>query len=304
MAVDAGARRLRRALTVTSVAAAWMVCATTSSAPAQVPDTTPPETTITVGPSEGEIINSDSPMFGWASSEPNSTFTCVVDGSPIASCKDAFTTGAGPGPHTFSVAATDPAGNTDPTPATRSFTSRLEGASLPELGSCPLDGQIINGTSGADTRIGTSGTDIIFGSAGDDTLRGAAGADCIMGQSGSDRLFGGRGDDYVFGGSGADQVAGQAGNDAVYGEAGNDRVSGGAGSDLLDGGAGSDRLSDSSGRDTFAGGPGNDIVNARDSSRAGRRIADRVTCGSGRDDIALVDRDDRVALDCERVRRR
>ena len=275
-----------------------------SSAPAQAPDTTPPETTITSGPAEGEILNSDAPMFGWASSEPNSTFKCVVDEKAIASCNDAFRMGASPGPHTFSVAATDPAGNTDPTPATRNFTVRLEGSSLAELGSCPLDGKLIVGTSGADTITGTAGTDLIYGRAGNDVLRGGAGADCITGQSGDDRLYGGSRGDYVFGGSGNDRVAGQSGNDAVYGEAGNDRVTGGTGDDILDGGPGRDRLIDSSGRDTFAGGPGNDLVDARDRSRAGRRIADRVSCGSGRYDVALVDAVDRVASDCERVRRR
>jgi hypothetical protein len=293
---------MRRSLTIAVVVAACTIVAT--SAPAQEPDTTPPETTILSGPAEGEILNSDAPMFAWGSSEPNSTFSCVVDGAPIATCNDAFVTGASAGPHTFSVAATDPAGNTDPTPATRSFTVRLEGSSLPELGSCPLDGKVTIATNGADTRTGTTGTDLIYGRAGNDLLRGAAGRDCITGQSGNDRLFGGSGGDYLFGGSGDDRIAGQSGDDAVYGEAGNDRVTGGTGNDTVDGGAGRDHLSDSSGRDTFAGGPGNDLVDARDTSRAGRRIADRVSCGSGRYDVAVVDAADRVASDCERVRRR
>jgi hypothetical protein len=295
---------MRRTLSITATACACALAAMAASAPAQGPDTTPPQTTITSGPAEGEIINSDSPMFAWASSEPNSTFTCVVDGVPIAECNDAFVTGASAGPHTFSVAATDPAGNTDPTPATRSFTSRLEGAGLPDLGGCPLDGKLSVATNGADSRTGTAGTDIMYGRGGNDILRGAAGADCVTGQAGNDRLFGGGGGDFVFGGSGNDRIAGEAGNDALYGEAGNDRLTGGAGRDTLDGGAGGDHLSDSSGRDTFAGGPGNDLVEARDTTPSGRRIADRVSCGSGRYDIAVVDAVDRVASDCERVRRR
>jgi len=295
---------MRRSLAIAATAAAWTLAATASSAPAQQPDTTPPETTITSGPAEGEIINSDSPMFAWGSSEPNSTFACVVDGAPIASCDDAFVTGASSGPHSFSVAATDPAGNTDPTPATRTFTSRLQGASPPELGSCPLDGKLIVATNGADTRTGTAGTDLIYGRAGNDVLRGVAGADCITGQSGNDRLFGGDGGDFLFGGSGNDRVAGGSGNDSVYGEAGNDRVTGGDGNDTVDGGPGRDHLTDSTGRDTFSGGSGNDLIDARDTSRAGRRIADRVSCGSGRYDVAVVDAADRVASDCERVRRR
>jgi hypothetical protein len=304
MASHAGASRIRRCLATALAVTACAIVATVSSAPAQEPDTTPPETTITSGPAEGEILNSDAPMFAWASSEPNSTFKCVVDGAAIADCNDAFATGASPGPHTFSVAATDPAGNGDPTPATRSFTVRLEGGSLPELGSCPLDGKLTVATNGADTRTGTAGTDLIYGRAGNDLLRGAAGRDCITGQSGDDRLFGGSGGDFLFGGSGNDRIAGQSGNDAVYGDAGNDRVTGGTGNDTVDGGAGRDHLSDADGRDTFAAGAGNDLVDARDTSRAGRRIADRVSCGSGRYDVALVDAADRVASDCERVRRR
>jgi len=274
MASYAGVSRIRRRLTIAVAVTACAIAATVASATAQEPDTTPPETTITSGPAEGEILNSDAPMFAWASSELNSTFKCVVDGAAIADCNDAFVTGASDGPHTFSIAATDPAGNTDPTPATRGFTVRLEGSSLPELGSCPLDGKVTVATNGADTRTGTTGTDLIYGRAGNDVLRGAAGGDCITGQSGNDRLFGGSGGDFLFGGSGNDRIAGQSGNDAVYGEAGNDRLTGGTGTDTVDGGPGRDRLSDSSGRDSFAGGPGNDLVDARDRAR----IASLATC--------------------------
>jgi Ca2+-binding RTX toxin-like protein len=295
---------MRRTLSIAATTVACVLGAAAPSAPAQAPDTTPPDTTITSGPAEGEVINSDSPMFAWGSSEPNSTFACVVDGIPLASCELAFVTGASGGPHTFSVAATDPAGNTDPTPATRNFTVHLEGGSLPELSHCPLDGNVIVATNAADTRTGTAGTDLMYGYGGNDVLHGAAGADCVAGQSGNDRLFGDSGGDFVFGGSGDDRIAGQGGNDAVYGEAGNDRVTGGAGNDTVDGGPGRDQLSDSSGRDTFAGGAGNDSIDARDTSGAGRRIADRVSCGSGRYDVAIVDAVDRVARDCERVRRR
>lgn len=303
MVTDAGATRTRRRLTIIAVAAGLLATGA-ASAPAQEPDTTAPETTIASGPAEGAVINSDSPMFAWASSEPNSTFACVVDSVPLASCELAFAAGASAGPHTFSVAATDPAGNTDPTPATRHFTVRLEGSSLPELGGCPIDGKLLVATAGADTRAGTAGTDLMYGRAGDDVLRGLAGADCIAGESGNDRLFGGSGGDFLFGGSGDDRVAGGSGNDAVYGNAGNDRVTGGDGNDTVDGGDGSDQLSDSSGRDTFAGGAGNDVIDARDATRAGRRVADRVSCGSGHYDVAVVDAVDRVARDCERVRRR
>jgi len=266
-------------------------------------DTTPPETTIIDGPSEGEVINSDAPAFSWASSESFSTFTCTTDGVPIASCELAYITGAGNGRHTFTVAATDRAGNTDPTPATRTFTIRLTGAP-PNVARCQVDGRVVIATNGNDTRVGTRGTDLMYGLGGNDLLRGIDGADCLAGGSGDDRLFAGSGNDYVFGNTGTDRLAGEAGNDELYGNAGNDRITGGSGRDLLDGSTGNDHISDAVGRDTFSGGPGNDRVDARDRSRAGRFVPDVVKCGTGRFDIAIVDRRDSVARDCERVRRR
>jgi hypothetical protein len=259
-----------------------------------VVDTTPPETTITQGPADGAVVESDAPAFGWASSEAPSTFACVADGVALASCDRLFATGVGEGPHSFTVAATDAAGNTDPTPARRSFTVKLRAApSLPAR--CRVDGRLFVGTDRNDTRTGSSRSDVMFGRRGNDLLRGGAGADCLVGESGNDRLFGGSGGDSLLGGTGADLLGGAGGNDRLYGDAGRDRLAGGSGDD---------RLSDSSGRDRFSGGAGNDTIDARDATLAGRRIADTVRCGSGTRDVALVDRIDIVARDCERVRRR
>ena len=269
-----------------------------------VVDATPPQTTITAGPAEGEVLNTDAPEFGWASSELNSTFACVADSIPLVSCEMAFSTGAANGPHSFSVAATDPAGNTDPSPATRNFTVGLTGEPGREIARCEYDGASIVGTTGADTRIGTPRTDLMFGRGGNDVLSGVGGPDCIAGQNGNDRLRGGAGNDLLIGGAGNDQLIGNAGNDELRGGTGNDRLSGSAGADVLVGEAGADRLTDTSGRDRFSGGPGNDRINARDRSPYGRRVADVVACGTGRYDIAIVDRRDRVSRDCERVSRR
>jgi hypothetical protein len=266
-------------------------------------DATPPETTITAGPPDGAVIEDDAPAFGWASSEAPSTFSCVADGVALASCEALFANGAREGPHSFTVAATDAAGNTDPTPARRSFTVDLPAVpSLPAR--CRADGRLVVATDRNDVRTGTSGADVVFGRGGSDLLRGLAGSDCLAGQSGNDRLFGGSGRDSLLGGTGADILGGATGSDRLYGDAGRDRLAGGAGSDLLDGGAGDDRLSDASGRDRFVGGAGNDTVVARDATPLGRRIADSVRCGGGTRDVALVDRRDVVARDCERVRRR
>ena len=84
-------------------------------------DTTPPETTITSGPS-GTSTNA-SASFAFSSSEPGSTFRCRVDGGSWASCTSPKAySNLGNGSHTFDVAATDAAGNADATPASRTWT--------------------------------------------------------------------------------------------------------------------------------------------------------------------------------------
>ena len=83
-------------------------------------DIVPPQTTITSGPSG--LTTDPTPTFGLASSEVGSTFECMVDMGSFESCTSPHTTSAlSNGPHTFSVRATDVSGNTDPTPAMRSF---------------------------------------------------------------------------------------------------------------------------------------------------------------------------------------
>ena len=84
-------------------------------------DTTRPETTITSGPA-GRTRNV-APIFEFESNEANSSFECRIDADPFASCDSPQLTGPFlDGEHTYAVKATDPAGNVDLTPATRTFT--------------------------------------------------------------------------------------------------------------------------------------------------------------------------------------
>jgi parallel beta-helix repeat protein len=84
-------------------------------------DVTPPETTITAGPT-GATTDS-TPTWSFSASEAGSTFECSVDGGAYATCTSPFTTAVlADGPHTFGVRAVDAAGNADPTPASRSIT--------------------------------------------------------------------------------------------------------------------------------------------------------------------------------------
>jgi hypothetical protein len=82
------------------------------------PDITPPETTITSGPSG--VTADTSPTYTFESSETPATFECRVDAAAFASCASPFTTTAlASGPHTFQVRAIDAAANVDPAPAAR-----------------------------------------------------------------------------------------------------------------------------------------------------------------------------------------
>ena len=85
------------------------------------PDTTPPQTTITSGPS-GDVASTTA-AFEFTSSEPGSSFACSLDGAAYTGCSSPATyTSLSVGSHTFDVRATDGANNTDPTPAHASWT--------------------------------------------------------------------------------------------------------------------------------------------------------------------------------------
>ena len=89
-------------------------------------DTAAPQTTINTGPTGP--TGSNAPSFGFSSSETPSTFECKLDGPGATTGTYAVCTtpraysALADGTYTFSVRATDAAGNQDATPDTRSFT--------------------------------------------------------------------------------------------------------------------------------------------------------------------------------------
>jgi thermitase len=92
-----------------------------NAAAALPPDTAPPETTISSGPSGA--VNASSAAFGFSSSEAGSRFECSLDGGPFGPCTSPKEyTGLADGPRIFEVRATDAAGNADSTPASRAWT--------------------------------------------------------------------------------------------------------------------------------------------------------------------------------------
>jgi hypothetical protein len=84
-------------------------------------DTTAPQTSISSGPSG--TTASTTASLGFSSSESGSTFQCSLDSGSWGTCASPKSYGSlAVGSHTFSVKATDTAGNTDASPATRSWT--------------------------------------------------------------------------------------------------------------------------------------------------------------------------------------
>ena len=86
-----------------------------------------PETSIVSGPAEGSSTSDPTPVFGFASSEPRSSFECSVEDSDgphgLQSCASLHTFDEFPdGPVTVTVKAVSIYGVTDETPAERSFT--------------------------------------------------------------------------------------------------------------------------------------------------------------------------------------
>jgi hypothetical protein len=153
----------------------------------------------------------------------------------------------------------------------------------------------VKGDDGDDVLIGIRGeggrgddllaVTIGLGGAGDDILR------CFPPDAWC-HLDGGFGDDVLTGGTGLDQLLGRRGNDVMHGGANFDGLVGGPGDDRLVGGAGGDHLEGDSGADR--------LVSREDRSAGEARVLDRVDCGTGRRDLAVVDRADDVK-GCERV---
>ena len=99
---------------VVTVTAATTVTATFT-------DTTPPDTSISSGPTSPS--NQANPTFTFSSTEAGSTFQCSLNGGALTACTSPHTVTVANGANTFLVVATDAGGNTDPTPAVYSWTA-------------------------------------------------------------------------------------------------------------------------------------------------------------------------------------
>ena len=83
-------------------------------------DATPPDTSISGGPTG--LTSSRSASFSFGANEANPNFECSLDGAPAAVCDTPLVLdGLGDGQHTLRVQARDSADNLDPTPAERTW---------------------------------------------------------------------------------------------------------------------------------------------------------------------------------------
>jgi hypothetical protein len=109
-------------------------------------DFTPPDTTITSGPSG--VSNANPPQFTFSSTEQG-PFLCSLDGAPYQHCPSPdLLQGLSDGQHTLAVRAEDQAGNMDATPATRTWTLDTQAPAKPEVIIGPRLVRLAPGTRG------------------------------------------------------------------------------------------------------------------------------------------------------------
>jgi Ca2+-binding RTX toxin-like protein len=193
--------------------------------------------------------------------------------------------------------------------------------------SCAGGGPVCEGTNQPDDITGTNNRDVIFAKKGSDRVEARSGKDELNGQgggetllegengnddyfggngadvlsesgdhTGKDRMFGGDDPDYLEGGLESDELHGGGGSErdaiepaGMYGDAGNDDIFGEGGRDAMEGEEGDDEL---------FGGRKNDFIDAKDDESVDGR--DKVNCGRGGNDVALVNENDQVT-NCEDV---
>jgi hypothetical protein len=112
-----------------------------STPPTPPADTTPPQTSITSGPTA--TTTSTSASFAFSSSQAGSSFECKLDSGSWAGCltPKAYS-GLAAGPHQFSVRAIDAAKNVDATAATQSWT--VEAVTPPPADTTPPQTSIVS----------------------------------------------------------------------------------------------------------------------------------------------------------------
>ncbi len=137
----------------------WTVEATPPPPPPPPPDTTPPETSIDASPSSPTQATAAS--FSFSSSEAGSSFQCKLDSAAWTGCSSPQSySGLSVADHTFSVRATDAAGNVDDTPAIDTWTVEATPPPPPPPPSSCSAGAVNATTSGAAKSAVSSGKSV------------------------------------------------------------------------------------------------------------------------------------------------
>ncbi len=301
-------------------------------------DLTPPNTSITAGPAGGSTTTDSTPTFTFTSTEADSTFECRVDGAAFAACPTPFTTATlSEGAHTFEVRATDGAGNTDATPASRAFT-----VATGVDGTAP-DTAITGGPAASSTTSDSTPTFAFTSTEADSTFQcrvdAAAFAACATpfttaALGDGSHTFRVRATDVagntdatpasvtftvtttppvptvptatcdgkkatIVGTAGDDTLVGTSGNDVIAGLGGNDTINGAGGKDTICGGTGNDNVKGAGGNDVVDAGAGKDKVDAGAGKDKviGGTGKDKLVGGGGNDVIDGGDSDDRITGD-------
>jgi hypothetical protein len=223
----------------------------------EVLENEPPNTIIDSGPAGA--TSDPTPTFSFHATEAGSTFQCKVDAGAFVACVSPRTTvHLADGSHTFQVRAKDPAGNTDASPAARSFqvktveVKRSGSTLLITAGALAKDNLQITRPSPTTIRV----TDMPAGTYTGSGVH-ATGVGCA------------RSGDYTVtcNSSPITQIkANSAGlNDRVTNVTALPAVlGGGSAADILIGGSGADAITGGSGADTMRGMNGGDLLQARD----------------------------------------
>ena len=98
-----------------------------------------------------------------------------------------------------------------------------------------------------------------------------------------------------------EKVVGTDGDDRLFGDESPNALDGGAGDDLVVGRRGDDRLRGSTGSNRARGDAGNDLIEVDSGSTSPPLERQRVWCGSGRDRVQQLYRNDFAEDDCEQV---
>jgi Ca2+-binding RTX toxin-like protein len=261
----------------------------TESAELYGPVVAAPQTTITAGPSG--VTADRTPSFSFKSSKAGSTFACSVSGvASFTPCSSGATFGPlVDGSDTFRVRATA-SGQTDGTPATRTFTVRAAPRAAGDAYTTDLGASLVVSAPGVLRNDRDPNGDVLRAV----LVSGPAHGTLTLNANGSLRYT--PGEDYVgadaftykasdgaqqsaaatvrlkvravcggvaatkVGTSAANTITGTAGADVIVGLGGNDRIRGLAGNDRVCGGSGADSISGGSGDDVLIGGSGNDVL--------------------------------------------